>query len=140
MSVNSVLSAVNESIQTLLTIKNTSTMNKKTIKAAAAILGYTEERLSALLETEMNLSVCQNERRQIADMHKSLLSDYEKLQDVNEHNKMLIDSCRAFSFILPEPHSEAEDCVTDTELYRVQYNLAKKQWKETLNKTNKTYG
>jgi hypothetical protein len=115
-------------------------MNKKTIKAAAAILGYTEEKLESLIKTEMELSVCQNERRQIADMHKSLVKENERLEGVEEHNKMLLDACRAFSFILPEPHSESDDCVTDTELYRVQYNLAKKQWKEILNKTNKHYG
>lgn len=43
----------------------------------------------------------------------------------------------AYNFIIPEPHSDIKDCVTNSELYRVQYKLAKKQWSSALNHLNK---
>jgi hypothetical protein len=40
----------------------------------------------------------------------------------------LIDASRALNFILPEPHKDIRDCITHTDLYRIQYKLAKNQW------------
>jgi hypothetical protein len=41
--------------------------------------------------------------------------------------------CKAFSFILPAPAKTHADCVTTTELYRVQHRLAKDMWIQYIN-------
>jgi hypothetical protein len=43
----------------------------------------------------------------------------------------------AYNYILPEPHIDIKECVTNGELYRVQHKLAKKQWSAALNHLNK---
>lgn len=48
--------------------------------------------------------------------------------------KILKDCATAFSFILPEPHNDILDSITHTELYRMQYKMAKAQWINWFNK------
>jgi len=48
-------------------------------------------------------------------------------------NKKLKEFNLAFSFILPEPHKDKADCVTTSELYRIQYKMARGQWLDWIN-------
>lgn len=48
-------------------------------------------------------------------------------------NKKLQQFCLAFSFVLPEPHKDKADCVTTSELYRIQHKMARGQWLDWIN-------
>lgn len=61
---------------------------------------------------------------------EQLRKENDKLK---EDKEKLRNFCMAFSFILPEPNKEILDSVTHTELYRVQYKMAKKQWIDWFN-------
>jgi hypothetical protein len=58
----------------------TKKQQNNSLRAAALLLAMPVEKLEALLSIEMTLSVCQNEKRQIADMYKKLYDDNEKLE------------------------------------------------------------
>lgn len=45
--------------------------------------------------------------------------------------------CKAFSFILPPHVSNPSECVTTTELYRVQAKMAKNMWVSYINAKSK---
>jgi len=60
-----------------------------------------------------------------------LRNENDKLSD---DRKNLKGFCMAFAFILPEPIKDVHDSVTNSELYRVQYKMAKKQWIDWFNK------
>jgi hypothetical protein len=108
-------------------------MSKKqnsSIKVAAMSLGLTVEQTEELLDMKMLASVKENERRQISEMYKKLYEHNEKLED---SFKKLKECAVAFAFILPEPHKDASESITNTELYRVQHKMAKKQWLDWFN-------
>jgi hypothetical protein len=57
-------------------------MSKKpnsSIKVAAMSLNMTVEQVEQMLDVNMALSVCQHEKRQIAEMYKKLLAEHEEL-------------------------------------------------------------
>ncbi|NDB82268.1 MAG: hypothetical protein EB127_05945 [Alphaproteobacteria bacterium] len=60
-------------------------------------------------------------------------------EPINEKDliKSLAQACKSFAFILPEPTQDPKMCKTTTELYRVQYKLAKQVWADTLKDLNK---
>ena len=64
-----------------------------------------------------------NEVRDLSNENKKLKED----------NDALINCCKAFSFILPEPHKDRMDSLTHTELYRIQHKMAKAQWLNWFN-------
>jgi hypothetical protein len=60
----------------------------------------------------------------------------EKTLEINHlKNKVevLEGICKAFSFILPNPIKNPNDCCCTTELYRVQHKLAKDMWVQYIN-------
>ena len=62
-------------------------MSKKpnsSIKVAAMSLNMTVEQVEQMLDVNMSLSVCQHEKRQIADMYKKLMEDYDLLKSKSE--------------------------------------------------------
>lgn len=93
-------------------------------------LGLTVEETEELLDMKMVASIAENERRKISDMYKKLYEENEKLED---SFKKLKECAVAFAFILPEPHKDTADCITNTELYRIQHKMAKKQWLDWFN-------
>lgn len=58
----------------------TKKQQNNSIRAAALLLSMPVEKLEELLDIQMTLSVCQTEKRQIADMYKKLYADNEKLE------------------------------------------------------------
>jgi hypothetical protein len=54
---------------------------------------------------------------------KNVLYDtmYETIEGLKEGGS-------AINFCLPEPHLEKEECVTTSELYRIQYRMCKQKW------------
>lgn len=54
-------------------------------------------------------------------------------QKLKEDNDALFKFCKAFAFIMPEPHKDRQDSLTHTELYRIQHKMAKAQWLEWFN-------
>ncbi len=65
--------------------------HNNTINACALMLGMKPEQLQEMLDSQMSISVCQHEKRQIADMYKSLYeqnaileSKYKRLSEVSE--------------------------------------------------------
>ena len=58
----------------------TKKQQNNSIKAAAILLCMPVEKLEELLDIRMTLSVCQTEKRQIADMYKKLYEENEKLE------------------------------------------------------------
>jgi hypothetical protein len=64
---------------------------------------------------------------------KDLLASRLEVDRLKVAYQGLIDASKALNFILPEPHQDPRDCVTHTELYRVQYKLAKTQWVHFMN-------
>lgn len=64
---------------------------------------------------------------------KDLRECRAELERLKEAYQGLIDASKALNFILPEPHKDPRDCVTSSELYRVQYKLAKRQWIRFMN-------
>ena len=58
----------------------TKKQQNNSIRAAALLLAMPVEKLEALLDIQMTLSVCQNEKRQIADMYKKLFDDNAKIE------------------------------------------------------------
>ena len=45
--------------------------------------------------------------------------------------------CKAFSFILPPHVKDPSDCLTHSELYRIQSKMARQMWVNYINSTNK---
>lgn len=41
--------------------------------------------------------------------------------------------CKALSFVMPSPTKDIEDCLTHTELYKVQFRMAKNLWTDYIN-------
>lgn len=108
-------------------------MSKKpnsSLKVAAMSLSLTVEETQELLDMKMLRAVSENERRQVSDMYKKLYEQNEKLED---SFKKLKECAVTFAFILPEPHKDASESITNTELYRVQHKMAKKQWLDWFN-------
>jgi|Laugrespbdmm15sd_2_1035082.scaffolds.fasta_scaffold122576_2 hypothetical protein len=64
-----------------------------------------------------------NEVRDLSNENKQLKKD----------NDALAKFCKAFAFIMPEPHKDIQDSLTHTELYRIQHKMAKAQWLEWFN-------
>ena len=58
----------------------TKKQQNNSVRAAALLLAMPVEKLEALLDIQMTLSVCQTEKRQIADMYKKLFEDNAKLE------------------------------------------------------------
>jgi hypothetical protein len=50
--------------------------------------------------------------------------------DMNNTIKGMKDAASCLNFILPPPVRHANDCVTDSELYKCQYRMAKEKWSE----------
>jgi hypothetical protein len=108
-------------------------MSKKqnsSIKVAAMSLGLTVEETEELLDMKMLLRVADNERRQVSEMYKKL---YEQNEQLEKSFVKLKECAVAFAFIIPEPHKDSSDSITNTELYRVQHKMAKKQWLDWFN-------
>lgn len=45
--------------------------------------------------------------------------------------------CKAFAFVLPMPAKTHNDCVTTSELYRMQHKMVKNMWVEYINSKTK---
>jgi len=58
----------------------TKKQQNNSIRAAALLLSMPVEKLEELLDLQMTLSVCQTEKRQIADMYKKLFADNALLE------------------------------------------------------------
>lgn len=75
LSLESLTSPVNPDVNQM-----TKKQQNNSIRAAALLLAMPVEKLEALLDIQMTLSVCQNEKRQIADMYKKLFDDNAKIE------------------------------------------------------------
>ena len=60
----------------------------------------------------------------------------KKITD-NEIIQKLEACCKAFNYIMPEPAKDGNMCKTTSELYKVQFKLAKDMWSDTLKDLNK---
>ena len=87
----------------------------------------------AVIET----SVAERERTQVADMYKSLYARFEQLEleraNLQNENQSLKDFCKAFHFVLPEPHEDVNEAVTSSTLYKTQYKMAISQYLKWFN-------
>jgi hypothetical protein len=128
-----------------LSAENESTLTKepnkksKTLKMKNHIKEELESLKKQLADAEMEASVADHEKGQVADMYKSLYARFEKLEldraSLQIENEMLRDFCKAFHFVLPEPNPDKKDSLTHTELYKTQYKMAMNQYLKWFNTT-----
>lgn len=85
----------------------------------------------------METSVAERERTQVADMYKSLYARFEKLEleraNLQNENQSLKDFCKAFHYVLPEPHEDIQESVTTSALYKTQHKMAISQYLKWYN-------
>jgi hypothetical protein len=132
LPVSIALSVVNEFTQTtelnkklkILKMKNPNKEELESLKKQFA---------GAVMET----SVAERERTQVADMYKSLYARFEKLEleraNLQNENQSLKDFCKAFHYVLPEPHEDIKESVTTSTLYKTQYKMAISQYLKWFN-------
>lgn len=62
----------------------------------------------------------------------SMIDKWKKNEKVYDEMRECIEGLKeggtALNFCMPKPHVDLEDCVTTSELYRIQYKMAKKKW------------
>lgn len=126
------LSVENEFTQTTELNKKSKTLKMKTPNKEQI------ELLTKQLEdAKMEKSVAEHGQQQIGDMYKSLYERYEKLEleraNLQNDNQSLKDFCKAFHYILPEPHEDIKEVVTTSALYKTQYKMAISQYLKWFN-------
>lgn len=132
LPVSIALSAENES-----TLTKEPNKKSKTSKMKNPIKEELESLKKQLADSEMETSVSEHERGQIADMYKSLYARFESLElekaNLKNENQQLKDFCKAFHFIIPEPNQDPKESVTSSELYKTQYKMAMNQYLKWFN-------